>query len=42
MTATVVLSIFTNGLTAVPGMKLYAHRVALLDAAAPEHRELRA
>ena len=42
ITATVVLSIFAHGLTAVPGMELYARRVALLDAAAPEHRELRA
>ena len=42
ITATVVLSIFAHGLTAVPGMELYACRVALLDAAAPEHRELRA
>jgi NhaP-type Na+/H+ or K+/H+ antiporter len=41
ITATVVLSIFAHGLTAVPGIDLYAHRVALLDASAPEHRELR-
>jgi NhaP-type Na+/H+ or K+/H+ antiporter len=42
ITATVVLSIFAHGLTAVPGMELYARRVRLLDGAAPEHRELRA
>jgi NhaP-type Na+/H+ or K+/H+ antiporter len=42
ITATVVLSIFAHGLTAVPGIDLYARRLALLDAAAPEHRELRA
>jgi NhaP-type Na+/H+ or K+/H+ antiporter len=40
--ATVVLSIFAHGLTAVPGIDLYARRVALLDPVAPEHRELRA
>src|SRR6516164_6342771 len=40
--ATVVLSIFAHGFTAVPGIDLYARRVALLDSAAPEHRELRA
>jgi len=42
ITATVVLSIFAHGLTAVPGIDLYSRRVASLDAAAPEHRELRA
>ena len=42
ITATVVLSIFAHGLTAVPGIDLYARRVALLDAAAPEHQEVRA
>ena len=41
ITATVVLSIFAHGLTAVPGIELYARRVALLDTAAPEHRGLR-
>ena len=41
ITATVVLSIFAHGLTAVPGIDLYARRVALLDTAAPEHRGLR-
>jgi len=39
--ATVVLSIFAHGLSAVPGIDLYTRRVALLDSAAPEHRELR-
>ena len=42
ITATVGLSIFAHGLTAVPGIDLYARRVALLGAAAPEHRGLRA
>ncbi len=41
ITATVVLSIFAHGLTAVPGIELYARRLALLHAEAPEHRELR-
>jgi len=41
ITATVVLSIFAHGLTAVPGIDLYARRLASLDARAPEHRELR-
>lgn len=40
--ATVVLSIFAHGLTAVPGIDLYARRIASLDAAAPEHREVKA
>jgi NhaP-type Na+/H+ or K+/H+ antiporter len=40
--ATVVLSIFAHGFTAVPGIDLYARRVALLDSSAPEHRQLRA
>ena len=42
VTATVVLSIFAHGFTALPGIDLYARRVASLDAAAPEHHELRA
>jgi NhaP-type Na+/H+ or K+/H+ antiporter len=42
ITATVGLSIFAHGLTAVPGIDLYARRVALLGAAAPEHRGLSA
>ncbi len=41
ITATVVLSIFAHGLTAVPGIDLYARRLASLDAGAPEHRELK-
>ena len=35
--ATVLLSIFAHGLSAVPGIKLYAARAAALDADAPEH-----
>ena len=42
ITATVALSIFAHGLTAVPGIDLYARRVALLDPATPEHLGLRA
>jgi NhaP-type Na+/H+ or K+/H+ antiporter len=41
ITATVVLSIFAHGLTAVPGIDLYARRLASLDAGAPDHGELR-
>jgi sodium/hydrogen antiporter len=37
---TVVLSIFAHGLSAVPGINLYAREVASLDAAAPEHQEV--
>jgi len=36
-----LLSIFAHGVTAIPGIGLYGRRVASLDAAAPEHRELR-
>ena len=36
--ATVVLSIFAHGLTALPGINLYARRVALLDKTAPERQ----
>lgn len=42
ITATVAMSIFAHGLTAVPGIDLYARRVALLDPATPEHLGLRA
>ncbi|MCX6927682.1 MAG: cation:proton antiporter [Verrucomicrobia bacterium] len=34
--ATVLLSIFAHGLSAMPGIKLYAAKVAALDAGAPE------
>ncbi|WAC08882.1 MAG: cation:proton antiporter [Thermodesulfobacteriota bacterium] len=34
--ATVMLSIFTHGFTALPGIDLYARKVAKLDASAPE------
>ena len=37
---TVALSIFAHGLSAVPGIKLYARKVATLGANAPEHREV--
>jgi hypothetical protein len=39
---TVLISIFAHGLSAQPGIGLYARRVASLDAAAPEHREVKA
>jgi NhaP-type Na+/H+ or K+/H+ antiporter len=42
VTATVVLSIFAHGVTAVPAIGLYARRVASLGAAAPENWEFRA
>jgi NhaP-type Na+/H+ or K+/H+ antiporter len=34
---TVLVSIFAHGLSAAPGIALYARRVAALDAGAPEH-----
>jgi NhaP-type Na+/H+ or K+/H+ antiporter len=36
--ATVLLSIFAHGLSARPGIELYAARIAALDASAPEHQ----
>jgi len=38
--ATVVLSIFAHGLSAVPGIGLYSRKVAALNASAPERREI--
>ena len=35
--ATVFVSIFAHGLSAVPGMELYARKIATLDVSAPEH-----
>ena len=35
---TVLLSIFAHGLSAMPGINLYAAKVAALDPAAPEHQ----
>jgi NhaP-type Na+/H+ or K+/H+ antiporter len=35
--ATVFVSIFAHGLSAVPGMELYARRIAELEPGAPEH-----
>jgi hypothetical protein len=35
--ATVFLSIFAHGLSAAPGMKLYARKIAALEPSAPEH-----
>jgi hypothetical protein len=39
---TVVLSIFLHGLSAAPGISLYASKVSALEAAAPERRTVRA
>jgi NhaP-type Na+/H+ or K+/H+ antiporter len=36
--ATVLLSIFAHGLTALPGIDLYATQIAALDASAPENQ----
>jgi len=35
--ATVFISIFAHGLSAVPGMELYARKIAALEPSAPEH-----
>jgi NhaP-type Na+/H+ or K+/H+ antiporter len=40
--ATVWLSIFAHGLSALPGLNFYAQRVKLLPADAPEHQGLEA
>ena len=40
--ATVLLSIFAHGLSAVPGISLYAATVGSLDAGAPEHEGVEA
>ncbi len=37
--ATVLLSIFAHGLSAMPGIGLYARKIASLAADAPEHQE---
>ncbi|MGA7318226.1 MAG: hypothetical protein WBX22_30150 [Silvibacterium sp.] len=39
---TVLLSIFAHGLSGMPGIALYANRIASLEAAAPEHQDARA
>jgi len=38
---TVLLSIFAHGLSGMPGIALYARRIASLEAAAPEHQDAR-
>ena len=38
---TVLLSIFAQGLSAMPGIGLYARRISLLPANAPEHCPVR-
>jgi len=35
---TVLVSIFAHGLSALPGIKLYARKLAALGAGAPEHQ----
>jgi sodium/hydrogen antiporter len=40
--ASVLFSIFAHGLSAMPGIGLYARAVASLDATAPEHQEVKA
>src|SRR5450631_950855 len=37
---TVILSIFVHGLSAMPGISIYARKVAALDSSAPEREEL--
>jgi NhaP-type Na+/H+ or K+/H+ antiporter len=37
VTATVLISVFIHGFSALPGIALYARKVAELDATAPEH-----
>ena len=41
VTATVLLSIFAHGLSAMPGIGLYARQIEALPGNAPEHRETR-
>jgi hypothetical protein len=36
--ATVLLSMFVHGLSAMPGINLYSAKTAKLDTAAPEHQ----
>jgi len=38
--ATVLLSIFAHGLSAMPGINLYAAKIAALPPAAPEHQDI--
>jgi len=38
--ATVLLSIFAHGFSALPGVNLYARRVSALDSNAPEHQAI--
>jgi hypothetical protein len=39
---TVALSIFAHGFSAVPGINLYARKIAALGPEAPEHQEIEA
>jgi uncharacterized membrane protein YhhN len=38
--ATVLLSIFAHGLSALPGIDVYAERIAFLDKNAPERQSI--
>jgi hypothetical protein len=38
--ATVLLSIFAHGLSAMPGINIYAAKIAAFPPAAPEHQEI--
>ncbi|MGB8770521.1 MAG: cation:proton antiporter [Candidatus Korobacteraceae bacterium] len=38
---TVVVSIFAHGMSAMPGIGLYARKIASLDPTAPEHKEVK-
>ena len=40
--ATVLMSILAHGLSAAPGITLYAGKIAALGAEAPEHQEVKA
>ena len=40
MIVTVALSIFAHGFSAVPGINLYARKIAVLGRDVPEHQEM--
>jgi NhaP-type Na+/H+ or K+/H+ antiporter len=40
--AAVVLSIFVHGLSAMPGISIYAHKMAALPPTAPERQQVEA
>ena len=41
MMVTVLLNVFAHGLSAMPGIDLYARKIASLAADAPEHRKFK-